>query len=95
METSDIEKISFLEDPLTIVFSLCRFSGREVNVVELYELFKTILLKGTNFQLSKEESRNLKPELAPKLNLSESEIRAMFTSALSQLKYMGFLSQTR
>jgi hypothetical protein len=61
---------------------ICKFYGRDINIMEMFGLFENILAKG-------EDSQN------EKYTFTKDEVRIMFLQALRELKYMGYLSQTK
>ena len=42
-----IENISYAQENITILLEICKFYGKDVNIMEMYGLFKGILKKGT------------------------------------------------
>ena len=58
---------------------ICKFYGRDINIMEMFGLFENILAKG-------EDSQN------EKYSFTRDEVRIMFLQALRELKYMGYLS---
>ena len=77
-----VEHIDSCEENTKILYELMKFYGRDVNILEMYGLFKTILKKQSNI----EEMSN---------KYSERETKQMFITSLFELKYMGFISQTK
>ena len=71
-----IEMIEPNDENCKILFEICKFYGKDINIMEMYNAFKTILKKGGD-------------------KFTSDEQKVLFTQALSELKYMGYLSQTR
>lgn len=65
-----------------ILLEICKFQGRDVNILDMFEMFKTILKK-----LPNPEKKGVK-EL-------EEEFQEQFLESLKELKFMGYLSQTK
>ena len=61
---------------LYILLEMVKFFGRDMNVLECYNLFGVILRKGSK-------------------KYSSADVKQMFLQALRELKYMGYISQTR
>ena len=82
-----LSEVSACSENTTILLEILKYHGRDVNIVDMYDLFKTI---------HKEDEEWTKDNLK---NVSEAEfeetMKQMFTDALHQLKYTGFLSATR
>lgn len=76
-EKLEVEQISFQEENCTILMEICKFYGRDINVMEMYQLFENILKKGKG---------------EPDYSFKKDQIRVMFLSALKELKYMGYVS---
>ena len=79
-DSLEVEQISFQEENITILLEICKFYGRDINIMEMYALFENILKKGKG---------------EDEYNFNKDQIRVMFLSALKDLKYMGYVSQTK
>jgi hypothetical protein len=66
-------------DNMTIILELAKFFGREMNLVVTFDTFKAINQKATTVS---GKPRGYLP----------NEMRIMFSVALNNLKYMGFIS---
>jgi len=66
----------------TILLDIMRYNGRDVNLVEAYELFCSC---------HHQHQKNLRS----KAILSDVTLRAWFLKALAELKYCGLVSGTR
>lgn len=86
----NIESISYQEENVAILLEICKFYGRDINIMEMYGLFENIIKKG--YVYTKSEPWN---ETEKYVYNSKDEIRTMFLQALKELKYMGYLSQTK
>jgi len=84
-----VEDLESQEENTKILYELLKFYGRDANIHDMYGLFKTIMKKNPN----PKKMKTLRSEEHQKPN--EQETRSMFITALSELKYMGYLSQTR
>lgn len=82
-EFTGIENISYAQENMTILLEICKFFGRDVNIMEMYALFKRILQKGAN---DGDYGKDVE---------SEGKLMENFMTALGELKYMGYLSQTK
>ena len=91
----NIERIDYREDNTNVLLQIMKYFGKDVNIYEMYQLFRTIVAKGEGrdevlFQ------DNLKENPVERYTFdSDGVVRDMFIAALSELKYMGYLSQTR
>jgi hypothetical protein len=74
-----VEHIDSKEENTTILYELMKFYGRDVNVLEMYGLFKTILKKASTL----EDNHT---------SYTESDTKQMFMTSLFELKYMGYIS---
>ena len=79
-DSLEVEQISFQEENITILLEICKFYGRDINIMEMYALFENILKKGKGEH---------------EYNFNKDQIRVMFLQALKDLKYMGYVSQTK
>ena len=70
-------------DDTTILMELMMYYGKDVNLVELFDLFKTMHIKAS-FDTD-----------CPSTEKFEGAIRDNFNKAIADLKYMGFVSATR
>ena len=70
-------------EDLTILLELLMYQGRDINIVELFNMFKIIHQKA-NFddEVGDEEQFQI-------------QVTKNFNTAMAQLKYMGFVSATR
>ena len=77
---------------------ICKFYGRDINIMEMYGLFENILKKGDlaqNEENEKSSEKSGEKSELEKYSFTKDEIRMMFLQALRELKYMGYLSQTK
>lgn len=82
-----VEDLESQEENTKILYELLKFYGRDANIHDMYGLFKTIMKKSPNPKKALRSEEYQKP--------NDQETRSMFITALSELKYMGYLSQTR
>ena len=82
-----VEDLESQEENTKILYELLKFYGRDANIHDMYGLFKTIMKKNPNPKKALRSEEYQKP--------NDQETRSMFITALSELKYMGYLSQTR
>ena len=82
-----MEAIDPLKEDLTIVLEQLRYFGKDVNVVDMFKKFKNIHEKLFDhpkllgYEMKKDEVRDL-----------DEILRNNFLDALSELRYMGFVS---
>lgn len=78
-----METIQASKEDSTILMELMQYYGKDVNLVDLYKMFKTIHEKaGYDDQFPSKED-------------FESKISENFNIAIGELKYMGFISATK
>mgnify|MGYP000908377753 CR=1 FL=1 len=72
------------------MYELLKFYGRDASISDMWDLFKTIMKKSPNPSklLGDEEQRKEQLHQIP----DEAETKGMFITALTELKYMGYLS---
>ena len=80
-----IEHIDSSEENTKILYELMKFYGRDVNILEMYGLFKTILKKQSNLD-SQDKDQD---------KYTDKDSKEMFIVSLQELKYMGYISQTK
>jgi len=88
----NIERIDYREDNSNVLLQIMKYFGKDVNIHEMYQLFRTILQKGVGrdevlFQDNEKENPIEKYTFD-----SDVVVRDMFIAALSELKYMGYVS---
>ena len=66
---SQIEKLDPREEDTTILLEILKFSGRDVNVLEMFQAYKVIMMKDK--KVANKRSK-----------YSDDEMREMFTTAL-------------
>jgi len=76
-------EIPATRDNSAILMELMMYAGKDVNVVDLYRMFKIIHEKGGY------------RERCPSDAWFDKAINERFNDSLSSLKYMGFISATR
>jgi len=81
--TQGVESIVASKENLAILMELMMFAGKDVNVVDLFRMFKTIHTKAGY------------DERCPEGDWFDIGMKERFNDALSSLKYMGFVSATR
>ena len=71
----------------TILLEILKYHGRDANIVDMFDLFKTI----------HKEDENWSKKVMDKMEEEDYEqrMKQVFTDALHQLKYTGFLSATK
>lgn len=83
-EYQGVESITASREDLTIIMEIMMYTGKDVNLVEVFKMFKTIHQKGGFEELCLD---------AP--DKFDENIRDNFNRAISDLKYMGFISSTK
>ena len=82
-EAQGVEQIPASRENMAILMELMMYAGRDVNLVDLFRMFKTIHEKA-GFD-----------EKCPSKEWFATQIREEFNEAMRALKYMGFVSATR
>lgn len=81
--TTDVTEIPASRENMAIMLELMMYSGKDVNVVDLYRMFKKIHEKAHY------------DEKCPSKEWFDLAINERFNDSLAYLKYMGFISATR
>lgn len=76
-----VENIEHESPNIKILMEIMKLQGKDLNVMDLFLLFKTILQKDA--LKSRKKSQN---------DYTEDHYKKMFLESLSELKYMGYLS---
>ena len=71
--------IGFADENSKVLLELMRFSGREVNLIELFDGYKNVYQ-----QWKLKDPKNAR-------ELSKEALKSMFIDALKELKYVGLL----
>ena len=72
--------MNFQEEKTKLLIELIRFSGRDVNILDLFDCYMNTYQRW---------------KLRTKTNIKKPELIQMYLRALRELKYLGFLQGTR
>ena len=86
-EMAGVENIEATRGDQTILMELMMFYGRDVNLVQLFQMFKTI---HTRDGYKDDERLEVFDD-----NYYDNKMRDNFNLAIAALKYMGYISATR